>query len=41
MTIQTSEVAAEAYARWSGNGKPTALWLDCDTGHDVRSLLSP
>jgi uridine nucleosidase len=35
MTVQTSELAAEAYARWNGNGKPIALWLDCDTGHDV------
>lgn len=39
MTVQTSNLAAEAYDRWSGNGKPTALWLDCDTGHDVGSYI--
>jgi hypothetical protein len=36
MTVQNSELAAKAHTRWNGNGKPVALWLDCDTGHDVR-----
>jgi hypothetical protein len=36
MTTRTSELAANALARWTGTGKPVALWLDCDTGHDVR-----
>jgi hypothetical protein len=36
MAVKTSELAENAYARWIGNGKPVSLWLDCDTGHDVR-----